>query len=281
MATTGKSIIVTGASDGIGAAAARKLSADGHSVIVVGRSAQKTRAVAHEIKAPFYVADFSDLSQVRELASKIGADCPRIDVLANNAGGIFGERARTVDGFEKTLQVNHLAPFLLTNLLLGILIQSKATVINTSSSAARAWGNINLEDLNNDRNYNPRKAYGDAKLANILFTHELDRRYRAQGLSAVAFHPGAVASNFASDTTSLVRLAYHSPLKRLVGMISSEEGARDLIWLAETTPGIDWKIGEFYAKHTLLKTSPQADDAELARELWHLSGDMVGLVPAS
>jgi NAD(P)-dependent dehydrogenase (short-subunit alcohol dehydrogenase family) len=276
-----KTIIITGASDGIGAAAARKLVADGNTVVVVGRSERKTESVANELGAPYFVADFSDLSQVRELACQIQARYSRIDVLANNAGGIFGDRSRTRDGFEKTLQVNHLAPFLLTNLLLDLLVASNATVVNTSSSAARRWGNIHLDDLNNDMNYSARKAYGDSKLANILFTSELDRRFHNQGVSAVAFDPGIVASNFALGTNSWVRLVYHTPLKHLIGMITPEQGAMDLIWLAETAPGTDWTTGAFYAKHKIHGTNPQAADSVLASRLWDLSLEMVGLPTTS
>ncbi|MEV4175373.1 SDR family NAD(P)-dependent oxidoreductase [Nonomuraea sp. NPDC049709] len=128
-----QTIIITGASDGIGAAAAHQLTENGHKVIVVGRSPQKTAAVAGKIGAPFHVADFADLAQVRSLASELTATYPRIDVLANNAGGIFGDREVTTDGYEKTFQVNHLAPFLLTYLLMATLIESNAKIIQTSS----------------------------------------------------------------------------------------------------------------------------------------------------
>jgi len=272
-----KTIVITGASDGIGTAAARKLHADGHTVVVVGRSAQKTQAIAEELGAQYYLADFADLSQVRELADRLKADYPRIDVLANNAGGIFGARDKTVDGFEKTLQVNHLAPFLLTNLLLETLLASEAVVINTSSIAARIFAKVDLDDLNNETKYSANKAYGDAKLENILFTKELHRRFHSRGLSAVAFHPGNVATNFASDTTSLMRFAYHSPLQRLTGMITPEKGAQNLVWLAEGAPGADWVSGEYYEKQKIAKTNEQAGDAELARRLWEISADGVGL----
>src|SRR6202021_1593778 len=128
-----QTIVITGASDGIGAAAARQLTAAGERVVLVGRSEAKTAAVAAELSAPYYLADFTDLAQVRDLAGKLGAAYPRIDVLANNAGGIMGERAVTVDGFEKTFQVNHLAPYLLTSLLLPTLTASSAKVLQTSS----------------------------------------------------------------------------------------------------------------------------------------------------
>ncbi len=276
----GKTIVLTGASDGIGAAAARRLVSDGHTVALVGRSAQKTRAVADELGADHFLADFTELAQVRSLAADLRSACPRIDVLVNNAGGIFGDRTRTVDGFEKTLQVNHLAPFLLTNLLMDTLTASSASVVTTSSAAARLFGKIDLDDLDNDGKYSARKAYGDAKLANILFTNELHHRFGARGVSAVAFHPGVVRTNFASDTTSLMRFVYQSPLRHLTGVISPEKGAELLVHLAEGVPGRDWVSGEYYEKHKVARTNPQASDAQLAAGLWDRSAELVGLDPS-
>lgn len=277
----GKTIVLTGASDGIGAAAARELVSDGHNVALVGRSAQKTQALAGELEADHFLADFTDLAQVRTLAGALADAYPRIDVLVNNAGGIFGDRTRTLDGFEKTLQVNHLAPFLLTNLLMDRLIESNASVVNTSSVAARIFGKIDIDDLDNDVRQSANRAYGNAKLTNILFTAELDRRFGGSGISAVAFHPGNVRTNFASDTTSLMRFVYQTPLGRLTGLISPEEGAKPLVWLAEGTPGSDWVSGAYYEERTIARTNPQAADAHLARELWNRSLEWVGLAPAA
>jgi NAD(P)-dependent dehydrogenase (short-subunit alcohol dehydrogenase family) len=272
-----KTIVITGASDGIGAAAARRLTQAGHSLVLVGRSEQKTRRIGEELGVPFLTADFADLGQVRGLAAQLLVEAPTVDVLVNNAGGIFGDRARTVDGFEKTLQVNHLAPFLLTNLLMPALLAGDASVINTSSAAARLFGNIDLEDLNNDRRFSANKAYGDSKLANVLFTKELHRRFHADGLSAAAFHPGPVATGFASDSTSVMRWIYQTPLRHVAGLISPDAGAQTLIWLAETTPGADWQSGEFYEKLRVARTNPQAADADLARAFWDRSAQFVGL----
>jgi len=272
-----KTIVLTGASDGIGAAAARTLAANGHTVVLVGRSPEKTKALARELNADHFTADFTHFDEVRELAAALNNKYPRIDVLANNAGGIFGQEARTVDGFEKTLQVNHLAPFLLTNLLIDTLTASSASILNTSSVGARLFGKIDLADLNNDEKYSANKAYGDAKLANILFTKELDRRFASHGVSAVAFHPGTVRTNFASDTTSAMRFWYRSPLGRLTGLISPERGAKPLVWLAEGTPGHHWTSGEYYEKQKVAQTNPQAADAHLARGLWDRSAQLVGL----
>src|SRR6478752_7317375 len=201
---TARTIVITGASDGIGASAARTLAAQGENVVVVGRSKGKTERIAAEIGADYFVADFAELAQVRRLAAQLKEKHPRIDVLANNAGGIMGARELTVDGHEKTFQINHLAPFLLTTELLDLLTASRATIINTSS-AANGFGRLDLTDLNSERSYSTNRAYGTAKLANILFTAELQNRYGKDGIAAAAFHPGVVATNFAAESTSWFR----------------------------------------------------------------------------
>ena len=271
---TARTIIITGASDGIGASAARTLAAQGEHVVVVGRSAQKTERVAKEIGADYFITDFAELAQVRALAAQLKEKYPRIDVLANNAGGIMGARELTVDGHEKTFQVNHLAPFLLTTELLDVLTASHATVINTSSVANSLFAKLDIEDLDAGKSYSTNRAYGNAKLANILFTTELHSRYHAAGISTAAFHPGGVATNFAADSTSPMRLAYKSFLKRF--MLTPDQGADTLVWLANGTPGVDWTSGGYYAKRTLSKANKRAYDAALARELWERSAVMVG-----
>lgn len=272
-----RTIVITGGSDGIGAMAARELQHDGHRVVVVGRSPQKTEAVAQAIGAEHFLADFARLDEVRKLAADLDAACPRIDVLANNAGGIFGERDKTADGFEKTFQINHLAPFLLTSLLMEKLLESRASVIQTSSVAARLDGNLVLDDLDHDRDFTPQLAYGTAKLENILFTRELHRRYHGAGLAAAAFHPGIVATSFAADSSSLLKRFYTSRLARLF-MASPEKGADQLVWLASGTPGIDWVSGTFYEKRRpARRINPQALDDDLARQLWERSEQLLGL----
>ena len=269
---TPRTIVITGASDGIGAAAARTLAKAGEQVVVVGRSAEKTRALANDIGADHYLADFSDLSQVRDLAGKLKAAYPRIDVLANNAGGIMGKRTLTVDGNEATFQVNHLAPFLLTTLLMDTLTASQAKVVNTSS-AANNFGKLDLFDLTASQGYSTNRAYGTGKLANILFTSELHRRFHDQGISTAAFHPGVVRTNFAADSTSHFRHVYRTILNRF--LLSPDQGADTMLWLINGTPGTDWISGAFYAKRALAKANPQAYDAELARGLWEKSEELV------
>jgi NAD(P)-dependent dehydrogenase (short-subunit alcohol dehydrogenase family) len=271
-----KTVVVTGASDGIGAAAARRLHRGGHRVLVVGRSPEKTRSVAAEIGAEHFVADFTDLRDVRKLAEEVLSVCPRIDVLANNAGGVFGDRTKTVDGFERTFQVNHLAPFLLTTLLLERLVESRATVIQTASVAARNAGVLDLDDLDHDRTFSAIQAYGAAKLENILFTRELHRRYQDRGLSAVAFHPGTVATGFGSTSSSrVIRFYLGNPLARAT-FVTPERGADQLVWLAEGDPGTDWEPGAYYVKRKVTtRVHPQAFDAEIARGLWDRSAQLV------
>lgn len=270
-----RTIVITGASDGIGAAAARILSGKGERVVIVGRSSEKTTAIAAGIKADYYIADYSKLDEVRKLAAELHKKYPHIDVLANNAGGIMGNREETVDGHEKTFQVNHLAPFLLTTLLMDRLISSKATIINTSSVANKLFANIDITDLESKKNYSPERAYGNSKLANILFTKELHHQYHDKGINAVAFHPGNVATSFSTGTTSSMRFIYQTFLKHLV-LISPEKGADTLIWLATSKPGTDWVSGEYYDKRKIEKANPQAYDSDLAKKLWEISKEMVG-----
>jgi len=271
----GKTIVITGASDGIGAAAARQLTQQGERVVLVGRSPQKTEAVARDIGANWFLADFSELDDVRELARQLLAAYPRIDVLANNAGGLMGDRTVTVDGHELTFQVNYLAPFLLTSLLHERLVESQATVIATASAAGRVFGRVDLDDLENADDYKPSRAYGTAKLENIMFARELDRRYRADGLASASFHPGIVATNFATDSTSHLRRFYGAGVRRLLA--TPEKAADTLVWLATTRPGVDWPQGEYFAHRKVSKANRQAYDDALCTGLWDRSVDMLGL----
>ncbi|MFZ8757608.1 SDR family NAD(P)-dependent oxidoreductase [Microbacterium sp. HMH0099] len=271
-----RTIVITGASDGIGAASARQLHDIGENVVVVGRNPDKTARVADAIGADSFVADFSDLAQVRELAAGLLERYPRIDVLANNAGGIFGDRTVTGDGYELTFQVNHLAPFLLTNLLLERLIGSAASVIQTSSAAARLMARFDGDDLQGERRYSSTTAYGNAKLANVLSTKELHRRYGDAGLSAVAFHPGVIASSFGSTSDGPMKFLYGGPLAQKL-MTSTDVGGARLTWLALGKPGVDWEPGGFYSNNKPARTNKIADDPAPARLLWDRSAELVGL----
>ncbi len=270
-----KVAIITGASDGIGAQAARQLGRDGWTVAIVGRSPQKTAAIARELNAPFYVADFADLQQVRSLAQSLTRDFPRIDALCNNAGGMFGHRQLSRNGHELTFQVNHLAPFLLTQWLLDTLIRCRASVIMTASVAHKAYSLYRADDLDMRRFHTPHLAYGNSKLANILFARELHRRCHDQGLSSAAYHPGLVASHFASDSRSPLRLIYRSRHNKLLGFVSSDEGADTLVWLAKGKPGLDWQSGGYYYMRRLIQPGRKARSDNLALRLWEDSMAML------
>ena len=269
-----RTIIITGASDGIGAASARQLAALGERVVVVGRSPEKTAAVASSIDAPFHLADYASLTQVRALAAELLDTYERIDVLANNAGQNF-RAGDTDDGFDRSLQVNHLSPFLLTSLLLDRLVESRASVIQTASEASRIFGHLDLDDLNNRRKWTADKAYGDSKIANILFTKELNRRFGTEGLSAVSFHPGGIATNMGHQTSSPTRFVYQTRIGRLLLKDASVGGAH-LTHFIQGTPGETWQPGEYYVKRSLPnKTNPQIWDEALAFQLWEVTAGLV------
>jgi NAD(P)-dependent dehydrogenase (short-subunit alcohol dehydrogenase family) len=266
-----KTIVVTGASSGLGALAARELAKDGWEVAVVGRNPERTRAVAETIGGSAFLADYDRLDDVRGLAAILLERYPTIDVLANNAGGLVSRRGTTADGNERTFQHNHLAPFLLTNLLLHRLTASGARVINTASSA-NSMGYVNLADLDSRRTpyLGGWRAYGTSKLETILFTRELARR---TGLTAYSFHPGFVTTSFASDSAGgrlLMRLSRSM-------QISPDAGAAPLVELAERD-AFDVPNGTYFDG---LKphgwTRAQARDEKLARDLWDASMTITGL----
>jgi NAD(P)-dependent dehydrogenase (short-subunit alcohol dehydrogenase family) len=264
----GKTIVITGASDGIGAAAGRRLRLSGDNVVVIGRSQTKTAAVAAELDADHFVVDFADLAQVRALTQKLSSQYPRIDVLLNNAGGMSTKIYMTPDGYEQTYQVNYLSPFLLTTQLMDVLLKSRATVVNTTSSSHKLVFRATVDDIENTARRRPSAAYGLTKLAIVLFTRELHRRYHANGLAVASVHPGYVSSNFghASGSRLLVWVQQHTPSELYTS--TTDEGAEQLVWLASSTPGVDWTPGEYYSRHKVAKASRLANNPRLAAELW-------------
>jgi NAD(P)-dependent dehydrogenase (short-subunit alcohol dehydrogenase family) len=214
------------------------------------------------------VVDFADLSQVRALAQKLSSQYPRIDVLFNNAGGMATKIYLTPDGYEHTYQVNYLAPFLLTTQLLDVLLDSRATIVNTTSSSHKLIFRASVDDLENTAGRRPSTAYALTKLAIVLFTRELHRRHHAGGVSVATVHPGYVSSNFghASGSRFLVFVQRHTPSELYTS--TTDEGADQLVWLASSTPGVDWTSGEYYSKHKIAKASRLANDSRLAAELW-------------
>jgi len=281
----GKTVLVTGATAGIGEVTAVELARRGASVIVVGRSPQKLDATVAKIReetgkdaADALLADLTSQSQVRRLAEQVRARHPRLDVLLNNAGAIFEKRSETVDGIERTFALNHLAYFLLTNLLLDNLkAAGAARVVNVSSEAHKiAARGINFDDIEGKKKYGPWVAYGQSKLANILFSNELARRLEGTGATSNALHPGIVSSSFSEGNGTLGWI-----LRRMYAVvgISSGTGAKTSIHLA-ASPDVEGVAGGYFAKSKPAKTSGPARDAAAARRLWQVSEAMTG-VPAT
>ncbi len=272
---SGRVVVVTGASGGVGAAAARELARQGDEVVVVGRNPRRTQQVANEIKAQHFICDYSDLDDVRRLAEDLRNNLDHIDVLANNAGGVMPSRELSLDGHEMTLQVNHLAPFLLTNLLVDMLERSRASVITTSSVAHRT-ARLTMRDPELARGWSPWRAYANSKLMNILFTRELHKRYSLKGISSACFHPGIVASSFALDLPGPVGVFYRSRVGRSM-MVSPEHAAKTLVFLARGRPPRDWISGLYYNDSEPVRPSRKARNPRLATQLWRMSAAMVGL----
>ena len=268
-------VVLTGATRGIGQAAAIEFARRGAELALVGRDAGRVEAVARQARAAGgdapvheHVADLTLMTEVRALAGALSGRHQHIDVLANNAGALFATRRETSEGFERTFALNHLAPFLLTNLLRERLRGGR--VVTTASDAHKS-GRLDLDDLQSEDSYNAMRVYGTSKLCNILFTRELARR--APELHANCFHPGVVRTGFGKNEGGVWKL-----LTTLGGPFfrSPERGARSLIWLALSNEAA-LLTGEYVQDEKVLAPSAQAQDAELARGLWERSARLVGL----
>jgi len=272
-------VLLTGATRGIGQAAAVALASEGAEVALVGRDADRVAAVADEARAAGggaavheHVADLMLMSEVRRLAEEVRTAYERIDVLANNAGALFASRKETSEGLERTFALNHLAPFLLTNLLRDRL--NGGRVVTTASDAHKG-GRLDLDDLQSHKGYAAMRVYGTSKLCNILFTRELARR--APELHANCFHPGVVRTGFGKNENGIWKLAttvagpfFRSPVR----------GARSLVWLAlsQEAAGL---TGEYVQDEKVLAPSAQAQDPILAQGLWEHSEQLTGLSAAA
>jgi NAD(P)-dependent dehydrogenase (short-subunit alcohol dehydrogenase family) len=269
----GKTIVITGASDGIGAVAARNLKEAGANVIVSGRNPKKTKKVADDVGSPALVADFAVFADVHRLADEIAQAAPKIDVLVNNAGGMFKVKPVTKDGHEPNFQINHLSPFLLTNLLKPNLVAADAPRIINTASMASNYGSVRIDDLDGHSREN--LAYGTGKLMNILFTKAAARKWAGDDIVSAAFHPGLVQSKFGRDSF-FARLAYNNPLAGIY-TITNEQGASPIMDLASREPRESIN-GIFFFRHKANgKTRGQAEDVELQDALWEKSTELVGL----
>ena len=260
-----RTVVITGASSGVGLAAAEQFAAAGDDVVLVGRTPARLEEAAARVDAKdVFRADFSDLDQVRDLAAKLRAAYPRIDVLANNAGGMVGSYRRTTDGFEATIQGNHLAPFLLTHLLRDRL--SGGRVVNTASQA-HLQGAPDPGDLAGEPGrYSSWRAYGASKAANILFTVEAARRW--PDITSIAFHPGVVRSNFGAGRFTRLFWKYNPFLT------SSEKAGALLVRLAGRP---DATSGGYYVGDSLKQPARHASDPAAAARLWDASEEATGV----
>jgi len=277
----GKVCVVTGATSGIGKAAATALAGMGSQVVLVGRDPGRTEAAAAEIGATGTVppkaeiADLASMEQVRALAGRL-ASLERIDVLINNAGLVLGERRVTVDGFEHVFAVNHLAPFLLTSLLLPKLTGSAPARVVTVSSDAHSAAKLDLDDPGQEHGWNSWRSYANSKLANILFTRELARRLDGTGMTANCAHPGTVRTGFGREGKPLLRLG--TTIARPF-FLTPERGADTIVYLA-SSPDVAGETGGYYVKRQRREPSAAARDDATARRLWDISEKMTGLTPA-
>jgi NAD(P)-dependent dehydrogenase (short-subunit alcohol dehydrogenase family) len=277
---TGKLCLVTGATSGIGWETARALAAKGATVAFIGRDAGRTQKALDRIRATIpdarlesYLADLSSQEQVRRLAQEFQSRYDRLDVLVNNAGAVFPTRRVSVDGIEMTLALNHLAPFLLTNLLLDTLAASAPSRVVTVSSGAHVGAKVNFDDLQLTHGYGTWRAYGQSKLMNLLFTRELARRLAGTGVTANALHPGFVSSNFGKSEGPLWAAAF-TVMRPF--MISAEKGAQTVIYLA-SSPEVEGASGWYYVDCHPVTPSAEARDDATARRLWEVSERLTGL----
>jgi NAD(P)-dependent dehydrogenase (short-subunit alcohol dehydrogenase family) len=275
----GQVCVVTGATSGIGKAAAAALARQGAEIIVVGRDPGRAEATAAAIQADgapppkVEIADLARLDQVRALAGRLNQTLDRIDVLINNAGLVLNERQVTPDGYEHVFAVNHLAPFLLTNLLRPKLTASAPGRVITVSSDAHTAARLDLDDPNLEHGWSSWRSYSNSKLANILFTRELARRLDGTGVTANCLHPGVVRTGFGRDARPLMRvgITIAKPF-----MLSPERGADTTVYLA-SSPDVAAKTGGYYVKRQLREPSAAARDDGLARRLWEISERLTGL----
>ena len=277
----GKTIIVTGASLGIGRVTALELARMGARVVMVCRNPEKGEAVRRDIvratgndAVDLMIADLSSQQQIRGLAKDFLATHDRLDVLVNNAGAINMSRHTTVDGYETTFAVNHLAYFLLTNRLLDALKASAPSRIVNVSSRAHVGGHINFDDLMGEKKYSAARAYGQSKLANVLHAYELARRLEGTGVTANALHPGAVRTGFGKNNPGIIGTLFG--VAQVVGRpfyVSEEVGAQTQIYLA-SSPEVEGVTGKYFARCRETESNAESHDVDVARRLWDVSEEL-------
>jgi retinol dehydrogenase 14 len=276
----GKTVLVTGGTGGIGKATAVGLAVLGARVGITGRDRVRAEAAVADIRAAsgnlavdVFTADLSSQAQVRRLAGEVLDAYPRLDVLVNNVGGFWAHRHVTADGLEHTFALNHLAPFLLTNLLLDRLTASAPARVVTVSSGAHATGRIDFDDLQGTGRYSGQRAYNASKLANVMFTYELARRLDGTGVTATVLHPGVVRTNFGAEDQAGIRVIL--PLVRPF-LKSPAAGAATTIYLASSAR-VEGVTGRYFANRKPKTSAKASYDSAAAARLWQASADLVGL----
>jgi len=251
----------------------------GARVVVTGRNEERGERAVEEIRresggeVSLMLADLAVQADVRRLAEEFQERHDRLDVLVNNAGVVQSERTETPDGIETTLAVNHLAPFLLTNLLLDLLKRSASSRVITVASEAERWARMDFDDLQSRRKYRGMQVYGMTKLANIMFTFELAERLRGTGVAANCIHPGAVNTSFGTNNRGIMTLLFRAfkPFMR-----SPEQGADTVIYLA-SSPDVEEMTGKYLSDRKLITASDMAYDEDLRERLWEISEELTGL----
>jgi retinol dehydrogenase 14 len=276
----GKTVLVTGGTAGIGKATALGLARMGARVAITGRDSGRSEVAARELRAAgggqvdVFVADLSAQSEVRRLAQEVLQHLPRIDVLVNNVGGYWNTRHITAEGLERTFALNHLAPFLLTHLLLDRLTHSSPARVVTVSSNAQAQGRIDFDDLQGELSYSGSRAYSQSKLANVMFSYELARRLQGRSVTAKAVHPGVVSTAFGAEDPATVQRVFIPLLRRF--MKTPAQGATTSIHLA-SAPDLEQVTGRYFADSKPKPSSKLSYDLTAAAQLWQISADLVGL----
>ena len=275
----GRTVLVTGGTGGIGRATALGLAAMGAQVAITGRDGARTESAAREVRTAgsgqvdAFVADLSSQEEVRRLAADVLRRLSRVDVLVNNVGGYWNTRHLTADGLERTFAVNHLAPYLLTNLLLDRLTLNGPARIVTVASNAQAMGRIDFDDLQGERSYSGARAYNQSKLANVLFTYELARRLAGTSVTANALHPGVVSTAFGAEDPGRVQRLFVPFLRPF--MKTPAQGATTSVHLA-SADDLEHVNGRYFAHGRQRRSSRRSYDEAAARRLWQVSADLTG-----
>ncbi len=276
----GKTVLITGGTGGIGRAAAVGLASLGARVGVTGRDRARAEGAAAAIAresgnraVDVFVADMSSQAEVRRLSEEVLGTYPRLDVLLNNVGGFWAHRHLTADGLEHTFALNHLAPFLLTNLLLERLIASAPARVVTVSSGAQSMGRIDFDDLMGEAKYSGQRAYNQSKLANVMFTYELARRLKGTGVTATVLHPGVTRTGFGAEDTARgwgPLIAVMRPFMKTPG-----QGAKTSVYLA-SSPQVEGLTGQYFSNRTPKASQKASYDSATTARLWQVSADLVG-----